>query len=126
MKILIADDDRELNCYIETWLTAMGCEVVTALDAMQTMYFSVKDKPDVILLDVEMPGGTGRKALLYLKKSDETRSIPVVAFSGSSNPFLYYEMTDLGAEDFLQKPVEPDVLYGVLRHFAERGKREQL
>jgi len=125
MKILIADDDRELNCYIETWLTAMGCEVVTAMDAMQTMLFSVKNKPDVILLDVEMPGGTGRKALMNLKSSPETMSIPVVAFSGSTNPFLYDEMTDLGAEEFLQKPVDPDSLYMVLRQFAEHGTHDQ-
>lgn len=119
MKILIADDDRELNCYIETWLSAIGCQVVTAQDAMQTMLFSVRDHPDVILLDVEMPGGTGRKALINLKNSEETRHIPVIAFSGSTNPFLYEEMTGLGAEEFLQKPIEPEALYGVLRHYAE-------
>lgn len=119
MKILIADDDRELNCYFETWLAAMGCDVITAVDAMQAMSFSVKHQPDVILLDVEMPAGTGRNALLNLKKSRETRAIPVIAFSGSTNPFLYNEMTDLGAVEFLQKPVDPESLYSILRHYAE-------
>jgi DNA-binding response OmpR family regulator len=121
MKILIADDDHELSEYLATSLAAKGCQVITAADAMQAMSFSVRYHPDVILLDVEMPGGTGRNALRNLKKSEHTCDIPVVVMTGSTNPFLHGEMTELGGDGFIEKPLDADALYTVLQKISKDG-----
>ena len=114
MKVLLADDDRVLTHLISSRLRSKGAEIVVAHDAMQAFMSAIKSQPDVIVLDVQMPGGTGLEALKKLKQSAKTSQIPVVVLSGS----VEAEMTDvvkgLGAIEFLLKPIDPEALYKAL------------
>jgi len=114
MKILLADDDRVLTHLLSTQLRAKGAEVTVAQDAMQALMTAMRSPPDVIVLDIQMPGGTGIEALRKLKRSVRTSSIPVVVLSGSVEPDVSGAVKALGAVEFLLKPVDPEVLYEVL------------
>jgi DNA-binding response OmpR family regulator len=115
MKLLLADDDRILTQILTTGLRAKGVEVTVAHDAMQAFMSALRTQPDVIVLDVQMPGGTGLEALRKLKNSAKTSQIPVVVLSGSVDPEGAATMVkQLGASEFLMKPIEPDALYEVL------------
>jgi len=114
MKLLIADDDRVLTHLLSNRLRPKGVETVVAHDAMQAFMHAMRSPPDVIVLDIQMPGGTGIEVLRKLKTSAKTSSIPVVVLSGSGDAETPDRVAGLGAEQFLVKPVEPDALYRVL------------
>lgn len=114
-RVLIADDDRLLTHLLSSRLQAMGWAVDVALDAMQAVMFTRQQTPDVIVLDIAMPGGTGRQALHSLKASSKLRGIPVVVLSGSVDPDEEAKLVALGAVEFLRKPIDPEVLDARLR-----------
>lgn len=114
MKVLIAADDRVLTHLLSSRLRAKGAEIIVAHDAMQAFMSAMKSQPDVIVLDVQMPGGTGIEALKRLKQSARTSSIPVVVLTGSVEPEAWKSFKALGAIEFLRKPVDPEELYRVL------------
>jgi CheY-like chemotaxis protein len=112
---LIADDDRVLSHLLCSRLRARGCEVVPAFDAMQAFMFALRaPQPDVIVLDVNMPAGTGVETLKKLKGSTKTALIPVIVLSGSTDPRLPDMVRELGAAEFLAKPMEPEALFATL------------
>jgi CheY-like chemotaxis protein len=115
MKLLLADDDRILTQVLSMGLRGKGVEVVVAHDAMQAFMSALRTQPDIIVLDMQMPGGTGLDALRKLKSSAKTSGIPVVVLSGSVDPAAASKMVkELGASEFLMKPIEPEALYNVL------------
>ena len=75
---------------------------------------AIQTRPDVIVLDIQMPGGTGIAVLKQLKTSTKTSQIPVVVLSGSIDPQTIPTVKDLGADEFLPKPVDLDKLYDAL------------
>ena len=115
MRILIADDDRVLSHLLCNRLRARGCDVVAAFDAMQAFMFSLRaPQPDAIVLDVNMPAGTGVETLKKLKLSTKTAFIPVIVLSGSTDPRLPEIVVELGAAQFLAKPTDPEALFEAL------------
>jgi CheY-like chemotaxis protein len=108
MRILVADDDRVISTLICGVLANAGHKATPALDAMQALMFAMRaPTPDLIVLDVNMPGGTGVEALRKLKQSTNTRGIPVIVVSGVEDPAMPPRMRELGAVDVLPKPVDP-------------------
>ena len=111
MKILLADDDHVLGQLLFTTLRTYGCEVILARDAMQATMFAMQKAPDVIVLDINMPGGTGIGVLRKLKLSTKTMMIPVLVITGNEDPNLERQVEELGASKFLRKPVQVEELY---------------
>jgi two-component system cell cycle response regulator DivK len=114
MKVLLADDDRVLTHLLSNRLRVKGVEIVLAHDAMQAFMHAMRSPPDVIILDIQMPGGTGIEALRKLKTSAKTSSIPVVVLSGGGDAETPDRVKGMGADQFLLKPIEPDALYRIL------------
>jgi DNA-binding response OmpR family regulator len=114
MKLLIADDDRVLTHLLSSRLRTKGWVVTVAADAMQAMMFAMRTQPDAILLDINMPGGTGIEALRKLKASVRTSQIPVVVLSGSIDPADEPMVRALGAEGFMHKPADVGALHAML------------
>src|SRR4051812_42868660 len=99
MKVLLADDDRVLTTLLSARLRARGVDVVIAHDAMQALMTAMRPPhPDAIVLDIQMPGGTGLEALRKLKSSSKTSSIPILVLSGSGTNDMPDQVKALGAE----------------------------
>ena len=122
MKVLVADDDPIITRLLHSGLRAKGWEVTLAADAMQAVMFASRTPPDAIILDINMPGGTGIGALKRLKASVKTGNIPVLVLSGASDPALPQTVKDLGADEFLLKPVDLDRLDVSLRQMTGTSK----
>lgn len=119
MKVLIADDDKVLTRLVSAGLKTRGWQVEVAGDAMQALMFAMKaPHPDVIALDIGMPGGTGFDVLKKLQQSSRTSQIPVVVVSGSISEADEARVTELGAVAFLRKPVDAQTLHETLARAA--------
>lgn len=110
MKVLIADDDRVVSHLLSARLRGRGWEASIAQDAMQTVMFAMRTIPDAIVLDINMPGGTGLDALVKLKMSTKTMLIPVIVASGTTDPEIAARVQALGAAAFVPKPIDIDAL----------------
>ena len=122
MNVLLADDDRVITHLLSARLRAAGWTVSVAQDAMQTVMFAIRTVPDVIVLDINMPGGNGVDALTRLKASTKTSQVPVVVLSGTVDRAVAEKVRTLGAVEFLSKPVDVDELLEVLQRVtAIRG-----
>ena len=109
-RILIAEDDPVMASTLTGALKSRGYGVVLARDAMQAVMFAVQQQPNAILLDVNMPAGTGLGALTRLQASARTSSIPVLVVSGSTDLTLPATVRAEGAKGFFKKPVDLDAL----------------
>jgi two-component system cell cycle response regulator len=103
-KILLVDDSKFLRMATERALARAGYVVITASDGPKAIELAKSDKPDVILLDMLLPGMTGPDVLMALKKDPETAGVPVVAFIGLSQKNAMRLQKD-GACAFLEKSV---------------------
>ena len=110
-RVLIADDDRTLNLLLATMFKQQGWEVSTALDAMQVMMHAMRVQPHAIVLDINMPGGTGMEALKKLKASVKTAHIPVLVLSGTPEGKDAATVLELGAAAFVAKPATPEDVF---------------
>ena len=121
-KILVADDSRFQIALLTKVLQEKGFEVVVAQDACQAGMVARRTAPDAIVLDINMPGGSGIEVLRRLRRSLKTQSIPVVVVSGSSGTDVRNAAMELGVTDFLAKPVDLDQLCRVLSGLFDRVK----
>jgi len=113
--VLLADDDKVQTLQLSTQLRAKGYSVSAAYDATSAFMVAMRNPPDAIVLDVQMPGGTGRAVLSHVKGSSKTMQIPVIVLTGLTDPDLEREVMSLGACEFLRKPVDLELLDGALR-----------
>lgn len=118
MHVLIADDDRSTAQVLSIRITKAGHRVSVAFDTIQAMVMAVKLRPDAIILDVQMPGGSGLQALHRLKSSGHTMMLPVIVLT--SNAEHERQALEQGADAFLVKPPDFDRLFEVLDRCAER------
>ena len=122
-RILIAEDDPVMASTLTGALKSRGYGVVLARDAMQAVMFAVQQQPNAILLDVNMPAGTGLGALTRLQASARTSSIPVLVVSGSTDLTLPATVRAEGAKGFFKKPVDLDALCARLEELLPSGAR---
>jgi len=109
-KVLIADDSRFQRQVLASILLPKKFEVLFAVDAMQTFMMALRSSPDIILLDINMPGGTGIEVLKRLRVSNKTQQIPVIVISSEESATTESNVRDLGAVEFLHKPVDEQKL----------------
>jgi CheY-like chemotaxis protein len=92
-----------------------------AHDAVQALMSTMRSQPDVIVLDIGMPGGTGFAVLTRLKQSVRTEDIPVVVVSSSIAPEDEAKARALGAVAFFHKPIDPETLHQALSRLVGEG-----
>lgn len=113
--VLLADDDKVQTMMLSSQLRAKGYSVAAAYDATYAFMVAMKSPPDAVVLDILMPGGTGRAVLERLKGSSKTMQIPVIVLSSVADPKVVSEILALGADEYLHKPVDVDALDAALR-----------
>jgi len=109
-RVLIADDTESVRSLFERLLSTDGHEVVSAPDGRSALEAIQRDRPDVILLDVEMPGLSGLEVCRRLKADPATRLTPVVMVTGQTDLSDRIRGIEAGADEFLSKPVHPQEL----------------
>ena len=113
MTVLIADDDRDTREMYGIYLERAGVEVIIVEDGQGAINEARAHHPDVIVLDLAMPGMDGFSAMRRLKASPETADIPVVALTGVMT--AREAARDAGCDGYLAKPCLPDMLLWEVR-----------
>ena len=114
-RILIVDDDQDTLLGLTLILRKKGGhEVMAASDAVQAMMVALREKPDLIVLDIGLPGGSGRQVLRNLKANVATMCTPVIILT-ARGASLESEALRAGAEAFFQKPADADALLAAVR-----------
>ena len=109
-KILIVEDDQKIGVALSVRLKAAGYEVVLATDAMAGSSLAVKHKPDLMILDVTMPAGTGLLVAERSQTNPTTAGTPFIILTASKNKVHREKAEELGAAAFFEKPYEADEL----------------
>lgn len=113
--VLVVDDHPKVLRFIEIDLKLCGFEVITATSGNEALELVNSTKPDIVLLDIIMPGMDGFEVLRKLR---DFTQLPVIAFSAS--PGNYDEAMRLGANDFVAKPFQPDEMVKRIKALLSR------
>lgn len=113
--VLLADDDRVVTLALSAALKAHGYRVVVAHDVVQATMMVRREKPDAVVMDIQMPGGTGLVAIERIRASSLASQLPVVAISSLPAETTADKAQAAGADAFLPKPVDPAQLLAVLQ-----------
>ena len=114
-KILIVDD-AETNLMILSNLLAEEGDIISATDGVQAIALAESDLPDLILLDVSMPGMDGYEVCRHLKSDIRTRDIPIVFVTGRTEDNDQEKGLSLGAIDYILKPYSPLIVLARIRN----------
>jgi CheY-like chemotaxis protein len=114
-KILIADDSRTFRQVEEELLKRKGHTLLQAENGAQAVQIAMREAPDLILLDLQMPVMDGAKALALLKSSDKTSGIPVIMITTLGDEAQRTQLLAAGAKRVLVKPINGPDLLGAIR-----------
>ena len=118
-KVLVADDEIYMIRLLEMTFKKGGFEVVSCRDGNAALATAVTAQPQLIVLDVIMPGLDGLGALRQLKENPVTKNIPVVVLSATGHALTRVEAELAGAALFLTKPFSPNQLLGEVKKILE-------
>jgi two-component system cell cycle response regulator DivK len=124
-KILIIEDNEQ-NLYLETFLLeARGHEVVAALDGPAGIELADVEQPDLILLDIQLPGMDGYAVAHALRESPAAAGIPIVAVTSYAMLGDREKALGAGCDGYLEKPINPEAFASQVESFLSREKGEK-
>jgi DNA-binding response OmpR family regulator len=121
-KILVVDSEQDMVKALKVRLKANGYHVVLASDSVQAFRIANQENPDLILLDIMIPGGGGFVVAERLKQSAATHHIPIIFLTGI--PGGEERAHKLGASGYVMKPYQPEELMETIHHALEISKRQ--
>lgn len=119
--VLSVDDDESIRRLIERFLTNSGYNVITADNGENALLAIRKTKPDIILLDITMPGMDGYEVCSRLQENEETASIPVIFVTALGEEQDKAKAFSVGGVDYLVKPIQKDTLIQKVRSHLKRN-----
>ncbi|MBI4397361.1 MAG: response regulator [Elusimicrobia bacterium] len=123
-KILVADDEEVVQSFLKRVLNSPNCRVLCALNGAEALRLAEEEKPDLILLDVGMPGKNGHDVLKGLRRNIHTQTIPVILVTGRGELKDKVAGFELGADDYITKPFEIQELTVRVESLMRRSKRD--
>ena len=124
-KILIADSEFDLTTLLELRLVKEGFGVIIARNGSEALEKARSEMPSLIITEVELPEKSGLEFISELKEDEQTRSIPFLFLSRRDDPSIVTQALDLGAEDYITKPVKVDVFCAKVKTMLTRLKEEK-
>ena len=106
-KVLVVDDSQLIHRLIAARLKSLGVQLLDARNGQEGLRVAKREKPDLILLDITMPGLSGFEVCQKLKQDSATHDIPVIFLSGLDESVNKVKGFDLGAVDYVTKPFDP-------------------
>jgi DNA-binding response OmpR family regulator len=128
-KVLVIDDEAPIRLLCKVNLEAEGMEVLEAADGATGLDLSRADTPDVVLLDVMMPGLDGWQVAEQLLQDEGTKEIPIIFLTARAEFRDRARGLDIGGIDYVTKPFNPLELAPLVRDLLariERGERDDL
>jgi len=123
LKVLVIDDDVETTDLLKIILEPNAFEVLAAHSGPEGLDLVRETDPDVIILDLLMPGMDG---LMVCKELRQFSNVPILVLSAVSRPGIVAQALNEGADDYLTKPMKSSVLIAHLNKLARRAKAEKV
>jgi two-component system phosphate regulon response regulator PhoB len=122
--ILIVDDEEDIIELIQYNLKNEGYSILTAGAGEQAIKIAKQAKPDLIVLDLMLPGMDGLEVTRYLRSHEQTRDLPIVILTAKGEESDIITGLELGANDYISKPFSPKVLTARIRAILRRRRKE--
>ena len=125
--ILVIDDEPDFVTFISTILEDNGARVIKAYDGEEAIELARKEKPDLMTLDISMPGKSGVEVFDYFRNDKELRYIPICIITGKPElRKLIYERPDFPPEGYIDKPITEEGLLLNIRKIFEIGHHDKI
>ncbi len=122
-RLLVVDDEEDILELLRYNLERDGYSVVTALSGEEAVDRARADAPDLILLDLMLPGMNGLDVCRILSRDERTQSIPIIILTARAEEADIVAGLELGADDYISKPFSPRVVLARVKTVLRRGRR---
>lgn len=122
-RLLVVDDEEDILELLRYNLEREGYSVVTALSGEEAVDRARSDAPDLILLDLMLPGMNGLDVCRILSRDERTQSIPIIILTARAEEADIVAGLELGADDYISKPFSPRVVLARVKTVLRRGRR---
>ena len=113
-RILVVDDDPASNELVAYFLKSLGYNVAIAADGSRALNMDLDDDIELVILDVHLPTYGGEEVLMMLRRRNLSRPLKVLALTADARDEVRETMTSAGADDFMTKPIDLDMLREVV------------
>lgn len=124
-RILLIEDEEDIAALIKLQAEASGYKLHVEVDGINGYRAVEREKPDLVILDVMLPGQNGLDVCRKIKSSPELKNIPVIILTAKSEELDIVLGLELGADDYVQKPFSPKVLFSRIKAVLRRGKEPE-
>lgn len=123
-KILIVDDVKYNMLLAKSMVSNLmpNVQVIEAEDGKQAIYLFHKHQPDLVLMDVQMPGMSGIEATKRIRTKENTNPTPIIALTAGTTPEEYQLCIEAGMDDYISKPIVLETLSNVIRKWLNMGR----
>lgn len=120
--ILIVDDDQFMRVTFQEVLAASGFQTATAPDGTSAISNFIFARPDMVLLDLSMPGKDGFMTCQEIRSIPEGKYVPIIIVTGMDDTDLIHRAFEVGATDFISKPIKPELLVYRVRYLLRASR----
>ena len=121
-RVMIVEDDRSQALFAEGILRNAGMDSLVVLEALDVMPSLKQFRPDLILMDLNMPGANGIELTALIREQDQFLHTPIVFLSGESSDDAQFDAIESGGDDFLTKPIRPRHLISAVQTRVRRAR----
>ena len=123
-RILIVEDQEDNRKVLRDLLTSAGYEPIEAVTGEEGLTLAETQRPDLILMDIQLPGLDGYEATRRIKANPALRGIPVIAVTSYALSGDDVKAREAGCDDYVTKPFSPRALLATIREYLAAGERD--
>lgn len=124
-KILLIEDEEDIAALIKLQAEIAGYKLLVEVDGLNGLRTIEREKPDLVILDIMLPGQSGLDVCRKIKTNPELKDIHVIMLSAKTEELDVILGLELGADDYVNKPFSPKVLFSRVRAVLRRGKEPE-
>ncbi|MDP1836230.1 MAG: response regulator transcription factor [Chlamydiales bacterium] len=124
-RIVLIEDEEDIAALIKLQAEMSGYKISHETDGLNGLRAVEREKPDIVILDIMLPGQNGLDVCRKLKSNPDLKDIPVIMISAKSEEIDVILGLELGADDYVAKPFSPKVLFSRIKAVMRRGKEPE-
>lgn len=124
-RLLLVEDEEDIASLIKLQAELSGYKLHVEVDGLNGFRAIEREKPDLVILDIMLPGQNGLDICRKMKSSPELKNIPVIILSAKGEELDVILGLELGADDYVPKPFSPKILFSRIKAVLRRGKEAE-